>query len=337
MDGIPLGRVSQVIQITTTLEESGTSPERLLRRLNMPMWHDCQPDGFVPLSHTHTLMHHGARAVGAETFGARVMEHVPFQRMGAVGKLIAAAPTVYQALETAIRRLPTHATSRRWWFAEGRDEVWFCRGGDCVFDVGEGQMIQYALTGVVQVVRLAAGPGWRPSKVRVQAADTLGLETTDMFSEARILPDRAASAIAIPRSILSLPIRRSGRPNTSSDEISDAQFQASAPPDDLVGSLRQIVGTLLCQGHPQIRCAAEIAGLHLRALQRRLESEGVTYKQLVAEARYEAAACLLKEPDATVSEIAFDLGYTDVSHFSRAFHRWTGASPSAYRRLSVAN
>jgi AraC-like DNA-binding protein len=44
---------------------------------------------------------------------------------------------------------------------------------------------------------------------------------------------------------------------------------------------------------------------------------------------------LLHEPDATVTDIAFDLGYADVSHFSRAFHRWAGVSPRAYRRSNV--
>jgi AraC-like DNA-binding protein len=334
---IPLSRVSEFSQIIDAIEACGTSPERLLRRLHIPMWHHCQPDGFLPINQIYRLAHHAARSVGLETFGVRAMELIPFQRMGRVGELVAASPTVFQALVRATRLLPAHGTAKQWWLAEGDDEIWFCRGGGGVFNVGEGQLIQHALTGMVQLVRLGAGPHWRPSKVRVNAASTLGLETTERFADARIMPDPAISAIAIPRPVLGLPLSRIARSHASSGELSEETLLASAPADEFAGALRQVIRTLLSEGYPPIELAAEVTGLHVRTLQRRLTREGVTYKHLVDQARIETAALSLSNPNATVTGVAFDLGYSDVAHFTRAFRRWFGASPRQYRRLRLGS
>ena len=110
------------------------------------------------------------------------------------------------------------------------------------------------------------------------------------------------------------------------------QLRESALLDPFVGSLRQVVASMVSVGVPGIETAAEIAGLHVRTLQRRLEREGLTYRQLVDEIRFDAATRSLKDPEVRVTDIALDLGCADVSHFIRAFRRWAGVSPSAYRR-----
>jgi len=58
----------------------------------------------------------------------------------------------------------------------------------------------------------------------------------------------------------------------------------------------------------------------------------VSYSDLIGEIRFEAAARLLRETDATALEIALEVGYEDPSHFSRAFKRIAGISPREYRR-----
>ena len=127
-----------------------------------------------------------------------------------------------------------------------------------------------------------------------------------------------------------------GHAATSPGEIPEERSRLSEAAYDLIGSLRQVIGTLLSEDRLRIERVAEIEGLHVRALQRRLERNGVTYKELVDQTRFEAATRSLKEPGATVTDIAFDLGYTDVAHFTRAFRRWTGVPPREYRRRRLA-
>jgi AraC-like DNA-binding protein len=87
----------------------------------------------------------------------------------------------------------------------------------------------------------------------------------------------------------------------------------------------------LSLGHPRIEEIADVAGMSVRALQRRLTEDGLTYKRIVDEARFQVSADLFCDPHVKLIEIAHDLGYSDQANFNRAFRRWAGIPPSEYR------
>ncbi|MFT3923930.1 MAG: AraC family transcriptional regulator [Myxococcales bacterium] len=76
----------------------------------------------------------------------------------------------------------------------------------------------------------------------------------------------------------------------------------------------------------------KLLGMSSRRLRRRLVSEGKTLSGLLEEARLERARYLLLETDVTIKSIADRLGYSEPSAFHRAFKRWTGQTPAAYKR-----
>jgi AraC-like DNA-binding protein len=82
---------------------------------------------------------------------------------------------------------------------------------------------------------------------------------------------------------------------------------------------------------------AEAVGLSVRSLQRRLSAAGTTYSRLVDEVRMRTALPLLEDPDILLTEIAYDLGYSHPAHFTRAFRRWAGVTPSEYRADLLAS
>lgn len=77
--------------------------------------------------------------------------------------------------------------------------------------------------------------------------------------------------------------------------------------------------------------AARAAGMSERTLERRLAERGTSYSEIVEEVLRERAARLLRETDLSVEEIADRLGYSDAANFTRAFRRWTGKPPGAWR------
>lgn len=87
----------------------------------------------------------------------------------------------------------------------------------------------------------------------------------------------------------------------------------------------------LAEHCPVLEETAESIGIPAWTIQRRLADQGLTYKELVEETRRELAEAYLKQPHLQLTEIAFLLGYSELSAFSRAFHRWTGLSPREYR------
>ena len=88
---------------------------------------------------------------------------------------------------------------------------------------------------------------------------------------------------------------------------------------------------LLPHAEVTVREIAALLGLSQRSFARRLESEGVTFSALLDELRLDLAQRYLAEPDTSISHIAWLLGYSEVSAFSRAFKRWTGMSPREAR------
>lgn len=87
---------------------------------------------------------------------------------------------------------------------------------------------------------------------------------------------------------------------------------------------------------PTLQVLAADLQLSPATLRRRLEAEGATWQQLKDAVRRELALQLLAEPALTVDEIADRLGFNDASTFYRAFRKWTGQAPGAWRQALPA-
>lgn len=116
-----------------------------------------------------------------------------------------------------------------------------------------------------------------------------------------------------------------------------AHAEASLPrTDDFIGSVRRLVIAGISGGEASADAIATRLGLAARSLQRRLAAEGVSFTEIVDEARLALAHRYIDDRGLSLTEAAFLLGYSDLSAFSRAFRRWTGSSPVAYRRNHAA-
>jgi len=120
---------------------------------------------------------------------------------------------------------------------------------------------------------------------------------------------------------------------------------ARLPADLSLGSrVRALIGVRLTSrpfgpglpsGAPDLRDLADALGLTPRTLQRRLKDEGETVQGLVLDVRRALAAELLATA-MPLAEVSQRLGYAEPSVFFRAFRRWTGDTPEAYRRRLAA-
>ena len=100
---------------------------------------------------------------------------------------------------------------------------------------------------------------------------------------------------------------------------------------DLVSTLRLVLEPLLGQNSADVNTAAEIAGISTRTLQRRLAEQGTCFSEVLEQARYQAAAKLLRRSDIAVADVSDHVGYEHPQHFIRAFRRWAGVTPGRYR------
>ncbi len=331
MTQIGLTRASQLIHITDTLERLGYSAERMLTRANLPMWHYCDPDDLIPTHHIHRLMSHAARNLGSPVFGLQVGLESSIASLGSYGKVIASAVSIKHALEASCRLIHLHSSDARLWLIPAGDEVWFCRNRFRGPKFGRTQVEQYVLTRLIDYVRLGSGPSWQPAKVCLQTQEAPPRELKEALGDPEIRIGQRCTAIAIPRGFLALPLRHHRTPGEASDG-EEARLRDTAPAPSFCGSLRQLTAALLKQeGPPKIEIMAEITGLSVRSLQRRLAECELSHGEIVDHARYQAAIRLLDDSEIRITDIGIELGYADSAHFSRAFKRWAGVSPREYR------
>lgn len=102
----------------------------------------------------------------------------------------------------------------------------------------------------------------------------------------------------------------------------------------------QVKGTLkrqLAGERPAIEHVARELRLSKRTLQRRLTEDGITFQQLMEEARRELARHYLLHSSLELNETAYLLGYEDANSFFRAFHEWEGTSPGEWRTVHMAS
>jgi AraC-like DNA-binding protein len=92
------------------------------------------------------------------------------------------------------------------------------------------------------------------------------------------------------------------------------------------------IARALSEGLPKMADIARRLGLSARSFHRRLAEQGLSFQTLTEETRREIATAMLQEERYALSEIAFLTGYSEQSAFNRAFKRWMGVTPAAYRK-----
>jgi AraC-like DNA-binding protein len=134
----------------------------------------------------------------------------------------------------------------------------------------------------------------------------------------------------IPNELLDLPC-----PTADTEAHAAAMRQCALDTLSLSGKLSERVAAYLAQqegNYPTLHAMASDFCMSERSLSRNLQCEGVTYQGLLDEARQASAERYLVQTNLSIDQIAECLGYTDPSNFVRAFRRWVGMTPGAYRK-----
>ncbi len=102
--------------------------------------------------------------------------------------------------------------------------------------------------------------------------------------------------------------------------------------DNIIDRGTAVIIDMLPSGGVADEKVAGQLNMSVRSLQRRLKEAGTTFRTLLEAVRKDLAATYIRDPDIELVEVAFLLGFSDQSAFSRAFKRWTGCSPSEARK-----
>lgn len=286
----------------------------------------------LPLVSLMNLFERGGREAGDRAFGLRVGEAMTPDNYGLWAEYALGASSLHSALVRIVGTIDVHQTGSRMSLRRA--------GGHMIWGFHPQTPglpgIQHA-DHIIPVMRRFVGKylgdDWAPPWIELNYPRDPNADAIARFWQSELRFAAPAAGIAIPIDSLSkkrdvpdgAKFRRS---LTSLDLVADARRRHAQDP---VHAIEDIVTMRLFEGNVDIDGVALLTGTSVRTLQRMLDEKGYSYRQLLDLVRYRRGVALIKETNASITEIALMLGYSETANFTRAFHRWSGQAPSALR------
>lgn len=183
---------------------------------------------------------------------------------------------------------------------------------------------------IIHLVRSAAGQNWSPRAIGFVAKGLPCDEAQEALGNTRFFGSQTAAWISVPIQLLSTPAAKISPVVPSVGVPKDAGADLHGA--DLPTTLRAALTPYLSSGRPSVDRAAALAGMSRRTLQRRLAEHGLSYSRFLDQCAFDVARDLLGDRQHSITDIALSVGYDDPSHFSRAFRRISGMTPTQFRK-----
>lgn len=325
-------------------KDFGDLPDRLTRlagerilfnifeKEGVPLAVSALPRMPVPLRAMMGLFSRSAAALDNRTLGVEVGEQMTHRGYGLWIEYASAAATLGEALARAVdASWAQQLGSRMELVVEGGHSI--IRFATPALGVSKTQYDDHLLPSMLSFVRLYLGDGWRPDWAEVDYRRDPGAGLVEDRLRIPLRFARPGTGLALRTGDLSrrriFELGEGVRIVTLRDVLADVVL-ANAP--EPARALSAAVALRLLNGQSDIDGAARLIGLGVQGLQRRLRQKGYTYREIVDAARRARAIRLLLETRLSVLAIGLSLGYETHASFTRAFVRWTGSTPSAFRR-----
>lgn len=326
-------RLGPLVQVPALLEELGVEPEAVLREEGIAPQFLANPENVIGFIPGGRLLTRCAETTGCAHFGLLLGRRSGVEALGLIGLLASNAPD----LGTALRDLILHM------HLSDRGAVPFLSvEGRCAF-LGYSiyhprvesirHIYDVVMAVVCNVMRALCGPDWHPSEVIFSHSRPANVKPFRDHFQAPLRFDAPRTGLLFPASYLDHPLPGSNPQLRQLLEQRVAALETEGA-GDFVALVRRILHNLVLDGHGSLSEVAQVFGIHHRTLNRRLRESGWTFKALLDEVRHEIARQLLADTDLSVLELAAVLGYADDTAFTRAFKRWSGVPPSAWRAAS---
>ncbi|HEX7005881.1 MAG TPA: AraC family transcriptional regulator ligand-binding domain-containing protein [Alphaproteobacteria bacterium] len=328
---------SIVYGLDAYLSARGADARDALRRAGLEPGDLTDPERRVPLIRYLELLEICAELLADRQFGLKFGAQYDPRHAGVVGNVALAARTVGEALGAVGRYLPTmvDGTVHGMEVSDGLAFVYFYYIDPLMMSYR--QKGDWAIAFACNIMRVGLGdPRWMPREVLLpQLADETPAERR---ARAAIMGDSIRSGhpwagIRFDAGLLERPMATADAMlETLMCHYGDLRLAALSQRSDEIEPLRREIARLLIKGESGVEQLAKATGSSVRTLQRRLRDAGMSYHDLQTDVRKTLALNLLENDRLALAEIAFSLGYSEVSAFNHAFRRWVGQSPGDYRR-----
>lgn len=318
-------------EVIRLLRAEGHDPQPLLARFRLPDNTETAANIVVPLHSLIAFYERAALQLRDPALGLHLVDHMPQGAYGLVEFSLISAPTLRAVLLRLSRyvQVMNELTTLR--VVEDAAVV-RCEMTVPGSAVGLGRHAnEFFIALLIARAKALTSAAFVPTRVWFAHS-----RPADLREHIRVLHttalefDQPTSGVAFSAQYLDVPLPHANPALMEAiDQHVDAYLTPAAP--SLQAAVQAAIREHLASGAPTIEDVAGRIGMSARTLQRRLVELGTGYQRLLDEVRQDLARTYLGSHLAPV-EIAYLLGYSEMPAFRRAFKRWTGKTPEAWKR-----
>lgn len=312
-------KLRYALNFAIACEDAGCDPVKLLQAVDIDERMIQEPELMIAEHQLWTIASEAATSTGKFDIGFDAGSVSSVQMHGALRQLYD-QKTLFERLVTFCKMAKLEYSRADFFVRPVWNGLVFGRNAIAGDREQVRQVELYVLQLMLETIRSALGPSWAPKRLNLQSDHHPDLEWLAQSAEARLRFAQPVTEIHIERG----------------EMVSEAVILPNPDTHDQMVPTTRAIAALVCtylyDPRLSLQFIARLLGLSDRHLQRDLQKEGTSFSEVLSRERTNAAIDMLKVPELTIFEISKSLGYSNQAHFTRAFIRSTGMTPSQFRR-----
>jgi AraC-like DNA-binding protein len=317
--------------IRKALEAAGQDAKPLFLQAGLDMAALDDPNARYPVEATTRLWRLAVETTGNPAFGLVVASHVTPTTFHALGYSLVASATLKDAFERLLRYFRIVTDAAELGFRRAGEEYHFIIRIDPAGPQPAPEAIDAFMSVNLRMCRALYRREFAPLRVTLCRPAPPDPSAFARVFRAPLAFGADENLMAFERAAFEQPLEGANPELARHNDEIVVRYLAHYERSNLTHRVHAVLVEMLSLGEPTQEKVAERLHMSLRNLQRRLAAENTSYKQILNDTRRDLALSYMQDPKYTISEITYLLGFSDTSSFTRAFRRWTGQAPTAYR------
>lgn len=322
--------------IEKALRTYGCDPEPLFAEAGIDCSVSCDPGARIPTTSLQALWKASVEATNDPGFGLTAAEQFQPAAMHGLGFAWLASDTLRDAFERLVRFSRFLNPLINACVDDGENTVDLVILGpekwpDFVHAAGDMSMATF-----LRMCQITAGEHILPVHVALQRPAPPG-SCADRFQSLFVAPIEYGAPdnrLCFEPHLVNQPLTTSHPELARINDQTVIDYLARFDRSNITMKVRARIIEQLPSGTPNQTFIACELHVSLRSLQRKLRDEETSFKSLLEDTRRELAMQYIRETHRSVGEIAYLLGFSEPSNFTRAFRRWAGCSPAEFRETA---
>ena len=321
-----------VVYIRSYLMDCGVDPEPVFTKVGIPSGNEEEYVYPIPVHEVAALCEAAVTQTGNTSVGLSMARQYHYETAPLIILAMLAASSVEEGLKCLCRYDQYVDTGIETEFNFDQSTARFCARLINPTHARVDQLNEYLLAFVVHTLSMATRSRMPVERVCFMHGNEQNRRELEAFFEAPVEFGKADNILFFGSAFLQEHFFSTN--NLLYDILVDAlktYYGAESEKQGFIDAVCREILRLSSSDSPSVEAVARSLAISPRTLRRRLAEKGISFQAVKSIARERRAKYYLTHTTLSLSEIAFELGYSELSAFSRAFRAWVGRTPQDYR------